>query len=131
MLCKGVNDPDGSCPLGQVANDVLLVPPPLALDVHLPGAVGALGRHVEEPAPGVVELLQIGGGVDISDGVTGFDVEPVGDVLTGGLFERLGFSEMDVVLEEDGYVEDFVENGDPAVVCCVVNGYFFRNVVSS
>ena len=113
------SDPPGL--LGELADDIFGILPPLDLAIRL---------NVQVLAAGTVVLSLSGLEIDLYSWFATVGVEPVGDVGACGLDERSGERIGDVLLDESGEVVDLPEEDDPAVVGCVVVAHLFKRVVS-
>ena len=121
MIVDHVDDSDPPGLLGEFADDILRILPPLDLAVRL-------NMQVLSTWAVVLSLACLN--IDLDSWFSAVGVEPVGDVSACGFDEWSGEGVGDVLLDESGEVVDLSEEDYPAVVGCVVVAHLFECVVT-
>lgn len=121
VIVDHVDYSDPSRLLGELADDILRILPPLDLAIRV---------NMQILASRAVVLSLSGLKIDLDSWLAAVVIEPVGDVGACGFDERSSKRIGDVLLDELGKVVDLSEEDDPAVVGCVVVAHLFKSVVS-
>lgn len=121
VIVDHVDDSNPPGLLGEFANNILRILPPLDLAIWL---------NMQVFSTWTVVLSFSCLSVDLDSRFAAVGVEPVGDVGACRINERSGEGVGNMLLDEPGEVVDLSKEDDPAVVGCVVVAHLFQRVVT-
>lgn len=121
VIVDHVDYSDPSSLLGELADDIFGILPPLDLAIRL---------NMQIFAPGAVVLSLSGLKIDLDSWLATVVIEPVGDVSACGFYERSGKRIGYMFLDESSEVVYFPEEDDPTIVGRVVVAHFLKCVIS-